>query len=100
MCLQGLREPPGSCKLLKSLLLGLWHGRGHPFDPIRSTDKATDLAEIAKSAPNHKKYSVSSAIRFDKLTLTLHPLEYVLRHSLSDSEEHRLPGSAPLSERG
>jgi hypothetical protein len=33
MRLQGLREPPGSCKLLKSLLLGLWHGGGHRFDP-------------------------------------------------------------------
>ena len=33
MCLQGLRVPPGSCKLLKCLMLGLWHGRGHRFDP-------------------------------------------------------------------
>ena len=31
--LQGLRVPPGSCKLLKCLMLGLWHGRGHLFDP-------------------------------------------------------------------
>src|ERR1035438_1060106 len=31
--LQGLRVPPGSCKLLKCLMLGLWHGRGHRFDP-------------------------------------------------------------------
>ena len=33
MCLQGLREPPGSCKLLQILLLVRWHGRGHRFDP-------------------------------------------------------------------
>jgi hypothetical protein len=26
-CLQGLREPPGSCKLLKNLALGLWQRR-------------------------------------------------------------------------
>ena len=32
-CLQGLSVPPGSCKLLKCLMLGLWHGRGHRFDP-------------------------------------------------------------------
>src|ERR1039457_1173533 len=32
-CLQELRKPPGSCKLLISLMLGLWHGRGHRFDP-------------------------------------------------------------------
>jgi hypothetical protein len=27
LCVQGLRQPPVSCKLLKRLTLGLWHGR-------------------------------------------------------------------------
>jgi hypothetical protein len=31
--LQGLRERPGSCKLFKCLMMGLWHGRGRRFDP-------------------------------------------------------------------
>jgi hypothetical protein len=54
---------------------------------IRSTNEATALAEITKSA----------LYAFDKLALIPHSLQYVLRHHLSGPEDHRLPGSAPLS---
>jgi hypothetical protein len=30
MCLQGLREPPWSCKLLRCLMLAQWYGRDPP----------------------------------------------------------------------
>ncbi len=51
--LQGLRVPPGSCKLLKCLMLGLWHGRVYSnleflqvtsaFIGTRSTADAPDV---------------------------------------------------------
>ncbi len=36
LCIQGLREPPGSCKLLNRLTLGLWHRRRYRFGAIFS----------------------------------------------------------------
>lgn len=54
-CLQGLRSPSGSCKLLKCLLLSLWHGRGHRFDPgqVHQTIKNLRLAILLRALHIH-----------------------------------------------
>src|ERR1035437_1951589 len=53
-CLQGLREPPGSCKLLTILALGHWHGRGHRFDP----DQVHQITQQVRAAPRGDSTSI------------------------------------------
>ena len=42
LCLEGLREPPGSCKLLQSITLGMAWKRSSDLDPDQATSQTAE----------------------------------------------------------
>ena len=57
MCLQGLREPPGSVKSLISLLLGRWHGRSRRIPTEQQVPGALFAIRLHKTLERQVFYS-------------------------------------------